>query len=189
MHEMPVQHSGSVWHLMRSRGRLMMADYVTGKKLQWLYLKPDDPTLFFFLHSLSLLVCVQAQTTESATQTQWQEAKRKKNSLLVHPSVLIQSVCTSAGLEATRGQITQRQPDDAVQRLVPLVAHLYCISLQLGLQPARLHTILTHSCVQIFMFSNILAVCVRRECYWAETDTPDGSWKVLYRSCFQLFNF
>lgn len=161
MHEMPA-HSGSVWHLMRSRGRLLMADYVTGTKLQWLYLKPDDPTLFF-PHSLSLQVCVRARATESVSHSyRKQNAKKKKVCQSVRPSVLIHSVCTSAGLEATCGPITQRQPDDAVQRRVPLAARLHCISLQLGLQPARLHTILTHSCVLIFMFSIILAVCVRR---------------------------
>lgn len=168
---MPVQHSGSAWHLMRPRGRLLMADYVTGKKLQWLYLKPDDPTLFP-PGSLPTNVCASTNNyiDESITAT----GSKKKNPS-IRPSVLIHSVCTSASLEATWCQITQRQPDDAAQRLVPLVARLNCISKRSGLQPVRLHTILTHSCVQIFIFSIILAICVRREFDWTETDAPDAS--------------
>lgn len=161
------------------------------KKVAMVLSEARRPHLVFSPLTLCECVCEHKQLNEWVKHSyrKRKAEKKKKVCLSVRPSLLFTLFAHLLAWKP-RGARSRSNNSQTTQckRLVPPVARLNCIRPQLRLQPVRLHIILTHSCIQIFMFSIILAICVRRERDWTETDTPDGPWKVPNHSCLQVFN-
>lgn len=133
------------------------------------------PHLVFFPHSLSLLVCVRAQTTEPATQTRRQDAKC--------PSVRLHICQSGSHMWPDHVATARRRSAKAHPGRCSSVLHQPAVGA--AASETSYHPD-TQLCANIYVLQHS-SNFVRRECDWTETDTPDGSLKVPCLPCFQVF--